>query len=115
MLREQTINDAWFRRMSRSTERISCRTPAPGKQPTTIPRWKFDLLRKHLLAMVPASQPGIPTRQLPALIKTRLSTKELDALGSVHWHVTKVKLELEVRGELERIAGVSPQRMIRQA
>ncbi len=99
--------------MTRSTERISCRTPVPGKQPTSIPRWKFDLLRKHLLAMVPASQPGIPTRQIPALIKTRLRPKELEALGSVHWHVTKVKLELEVRGELERLQNVSPQRLIR--
>jgi hypothetical protein len=101
--------------MNRSIERVSCRTPTPGKQPTSIPRWKFDLLRKHLLALVPTDPSGILTRQLPALIKTRLSTRELEALGSVNWHVTTVKLELEVRGELERIEGLSHQRLIRRA
>ena len=30
--------------------------------------------------------------------------------GSIPWHVDWVKLDLEARGELERTAGVSPQR-----
>lgn len=99
--------------MNKSIERISCRTPTPGKQPTSIPRWKFDLLRKHLLALVPPRLPGIPSRQIPALLKTRLKASDLEALGSISWHVTTVKLELEVRGELKRIEGVSPQRLLR--
>jgi len=101
--------------MSLAEDKVSCRTPTPGKQPTNIPRWKFDLLRKHLLALIPADMPGIPARQIPALIKTRLAPKDLERLGSVNWHVTTVKLELQVRGEIERIEGVSPQRLIRRA
>jgi hypothetical protein len=100
--------------MTEKPDRISCRKPTPGKQPTNIPRWKFDLLRKHLLAMVPDQPTGIRTSQLPAMIRTRLSPKELESLGSVNWHVTTVKLELEVRGEIERIKGVSPQRLMRK-
>jgi len=100
--------------MSQVEDKVSCRTPTPGKQAINIPRWKFDLLRKHLLALIPSALPGIRARQIPALIKTRLSAKELDRLGSVAWHVTTVKLELQVRGEIERIEGVSPQRLIRK-
>jgi hypothetical protein len=100
--------------MKSDEDKISCRTPTPGKQATRIPRWKFDLLRKHLLALIPAQMPGIRARQVPALIRTRLNPKELERLGSVNWHVTTVKLELEVRGEIERIEKVSPQRLIRK-
>jgi len=101
--------------MSADSDKVSCRTPTPGKQPTNIPRWKFDLLRKHMLALIPGDLPGIRVGQIPALIKTRLSSQQLKTLGSVSWHVTTVKLELEVRGEVERIANVSPQRLIRTA
>lgn len=100
--------------MSAKDEKIACRTPTPGKQATNIPRWKFDLMRKHLLALIPDTMPGMRARQVPALMRTRLSEKELERLGSVNWHVTTVKLELEVRGEIERIPNVSPQRLIRK-
>jgi len=100
--------------MDNDPDKISCRTPTPGKQATRIPRWKFELLRKHLLALIPVEMPGVPARQVPALMKTRLGPKELERLGSLNWHLTTVKLEMEVRGEIERIPRVSPQRLIRK-
>jgi hypothetical protein len=32
--------------------KITCRTPTPGKQPTNIDRWKFDLVRSAILRVV---------------------------------------------------------------
>jgi len=37
----------------------------------------------------------------------------LARLGSVGWHTTTVKLNMEVKGELQRLSGVNPQRLIR--
>jgi hypothetical protein len=31
--------------------------------------------------------------------------------GSINWYVTTVKLDLEARGEIERIQGKAPQRL----
>jgi hypothetical protein len=38
--------------------------------------------------------------------------KQLETLGSWGWHFTTVKLEMEVAGDLSRIAGKSPQHII---
>ena len=53
-------------------------------------------------------------QKLPALVKKQLSRKDLTELGSVGWFTTTVKLELEVRGEICRVDGVSPQRLLRK-
>ncbi|MEN1729338.1 MAG: hypothetical protein AAGJ52_12945 [Pseudomonadota bacterium] len=98
--------------MDDKTDRISCRTPTPGKQPTSIPRWKFELLREHILALVPEQPPGIKAADLPGLVRDRLSAADLETLGSVNWHVTTVKLELEVCGEIQRVDAVAPQHLI---
>ena len=91
-------------------EKTVCRTPTPGKQPTRIDAWKFDLCREHILAILgDEAEPKAMT--LPGRVGERLSDDERDRLGSVGWHVTTVKLELEVRGEIERIPGSKPQRL----
>jgi hypothetical protein len=48
---------------------------------------------------------------LAALVAEHLPEDELDQLGSVSWYTTTVKLDLEVKGEIERIPGSSPQRL----
>ncbi|MEM7518109.1 MAG: hypothetical protein AAF368_14450, partial [Planctomycetota bacterium] len=90
---------------------------------TRIDRWKFDLLRKAILALVPPEgegpdgEEGIAAMDLPELISEWLED-ELDEdqrarLGSVTWYTVAVKLELEVRGELSRVPRARPQRLIR--
>ena len=53
----------------------------------------------------------MPFSALPSRVRERLSEEELGKLGSVGWHATTVKLELEVRGEISRVAGVTPQQL----
>lgn len=96
-----------------SAERTVCRTPTAGKKPTSIPTWKYRAIRDAILEIVPGDPPGIVARDLPDLVAGRLSAEVREALGSVSWHTTTVKLELEVAGELQRVAGARPQRLVR--
>jgi len=94
-------------------DKVSCRTPTPGKQPTAIPAWKFERVREAILAVVPDEEPGLAFQELTQAVADQLSDEDRDGLGSVGWHTTTVKLELEVRGELRRLEGPGPQRLVR--
>jgi len=91
-----------------------CRTPAEGRDGVTnIPTWKFDLLRRHILDVVgEAGAEGYAFADLSGAIAPRLSEDEASRLGKLGWHVTTVKLELEVAGELARMPKVAPQRLV---
>jgi hypothetical protein len=93
--------------------KVLCRTPTPGKKPTRIPGWKYDLLRSIILSLVPADDEGLEFKRLPKLVRQQLSETQRASLGSVSWHTTTVKLDMEVKGELERIPGSNPQRLRR--
>lgn len=93
--------------------KIACGTPTPGKQPTTIARWKYDLVRTAIRTCVPKSKTGVTFKELPALVADVLSAEDRARLGSVSWHTTTVKLHMETIGELERVEGAVPQRIRR--
>jgi hypothetical protein len=82
----------------------------------TIAREKYDLISAAVLAVLPKAGDGVPLTDLPALVEQRLSTKERSAIGSsgqIGWHVMAVKLDLEARKRIERVAGSNPQRLRR--
>ena len=93
--------------------KVPCRTPAEGRDGVTnIPAWKFDAVRAAILGAVGQSgTEGLPFSALKDAVAERLASDTLSALGSLPWHVTTVKLELECRGELRRMPGHSPQRL----
>lgn len=83
-------------------ERVECRTPNPGKPGITrIPKWKFDAVRAAILEVLADGE--VPFSELPARTGARLAPDVKARLGSVGWHTTTVKLELEVRGEIRRL------------
>lgn len=83
-------------------DRVVCRTPTLGKKGVTrIPRWKFESIRKVILASLMENR--APFAQLTDTVRNRLSTEELNNMGSLGWHVATVKLELEVRVEIRRL------------
>ena len=90
-------------------ERITCHTPTPGKKPTRIHRWKYDLLRGIILDILTASPDGVQFRSLPSLLEERLTPEHRAKLGSVSWYATTVKLDMEVKGDIERVPRVTPQ------
>ncbi len=58
-------------------------------------------------------QEGVESRHLADLVKRALSTEDRKQLGSVSWYTTTVKLDMEVRGEIERLPGSRPKRIRR--
>jgi hypothetical protein len=97
-----------------SEEKVVCRTPTPGKKPVRIDRWKFDAVRRAILEVLPTEGEGVPfMSDLPDLVASALTPEERENLGSVGWYTATVKLELEVRGEIRRVPGVTPQRLLK--
>ncbi len=91
--------------------KVAWRTPAEGRDGVTnIPAWKFDAVRDAILAVCTEET---SFKELPGKVGERLSPDQRSKLGSLGWHVTCVKLELEVRGEIARVPGKGPQKLIR--
>ncbi len=94
-------------------DRTICQTPTPGKKPTRIPTWKYAAVRAAILEVVPDAAPGVAAKDLAGLVATKLSNEVKKNLGSVMWHTTAVKLNMEVDGELARLPKVRPQHLVR--
>lgn len=97
--------------MNRSSEKILCETPTPGKKGVRIPKWKYDLLRESIRKVVPANAEGVAWKELPVLIKKTLTMSLQKEIGSISWHTVTVKLHLECLGEIERVPGAKSQRI----
>ena len=100
--------------MSRDDDRVICRTPTPGRHGVTrLPRWKYDAVRTAILdAVAKAGDQGLAFGDLSAAVAARLTGDQLADLGSVGWHTTSVKLNMEVEAEIKRLPNISPQRLI---
>lgn len=95
-------------------DNVLCRTPAEGRQDVTrIPRWKYEAVSRAIRDAVQAAGPdGLPFAELPNAVRRRLDSQAIDRLGSVNWHVTTVKLEMEVAGEIARKGRAVPQMLV---
>jgi hypothetical protein len=100
--------------MSAVSEKVLCRTPSAGKSAKRIDRWKFELLRKAILSSLSTKEPGVVFNDLFGLVEARLTKRQIEEIGSIPWYTTTVKLELEVVGEIARVPGSSPQRLVRR-
>ncbi len=99
--------------MSETENKVVCETPTPGKAPTRIPRWKYDAVAAAILhAVRQAGQKGLAFADLCDAVRVRLSPEDLAQLGSVSWHVTTVKLDLEAKGRVARVPTIQPQRLV---
>ncbi len=87
------------------TDRTPCRTPA-GTSATNLPTWKVEACRTAILSVL--SDGEVPAKEISDLAGARLSGADREELGKLGWHMTAVRLELEVRGEVERVPGAKP-------
>jgi hypothetical protein len=94
-----------------TADKVLCQTPTPDKQSTRIDRWKYDLIHTAIQAVIPSGEQGVEFRDLAALVEQKIDPGTLEKLGSVSWYTTTVKLDMEVRGEIERVPGSKPQRL----
>ncbi len=98
--------------MTRDEEKILCKTPTPGKAPTRIPKWKFDVVRAAILTLV-GREGEVYFTDLPEKVGALLDAAARAELGSLAWHVTTVKLHMETVGEIRRVPGKGRQRIAR--
>lgn len=102
------------KKTSGNHEKVLCETPTLGKQPKRIEKWKYVAVRAAILKALPRKGEGVLFRDLPALVASLLSDANKAGLGSISWYTTTVKLDLETRGEIMRVAGSKPQRLLRR-
>jgi hypothetical protein len=96
--------------MAAEGDKVACRTPAEGRDGVTnIPAWKFEMMRDAIRTALAGKT--LPFADLAQAVKDQLSDEDRARLGSIGWHVTTVKLELEVRGEIERLSVKGPQQI----
>jgi hypothetical protein len=88
---------------------VLCENPKPGKQPTRMPRWKYDVVRSAILEVLSSTPQGMAYKSIVAAVASALDTDTRDRLGSLSWHTVVVKLDLEARGLIERVPGTRPQ------
>jgi len=98
----------------KSDDKIVCATPTPGKRTKRIDRWKYEAVRKTILAALPRRGEGLLFEDLPGEGERRLSAEDRAQLGVVKWYTATVKLALEVKGEIARVTGSKPQRLLRK-
>jgi len=95
-------------------DRVLCRNPDAHKQGTRIPRWKYELVRDAIFHALDSRPEGFPFRDLPSFVGRMLTPDDVHRLGSVSWHTTVVKLELEAAGSITRVPHSRPQ-LLRRA
>jgi len=77
-----------------------------GKEGVNIDKAKYDAVREAILAII-GDRGEMPFGELADAVGKRLT----DFDGSVGWYTTTVKLDLEARGEIERVPGSGPQQL----
>lgn len=92
--------------MKKPEERILTRHPA-GKKGVAILRRRYDAVRAYILKTL---------RRHPGMTFDELADRAQEDLqptfdGKVLWYLVTVKLDLEARGEIERIPKTSPHQL----
>lgn len=86
-------------------ETIMTLHPDPTKQGVNIDKDKYDVMREAILECI-GTRGEMPFKELADGVTEYLDGK-FD--GSVGWYVTTVKLDLEARSVIERVAGQKTQ------
>jgi hypothetical protein len=82
-----------------------------GSRGFAVTAEKYEPIRKAILASVPKNKEGVSFDELVASVKGRVSKELFPKPGSVSWYTKVVQLDLEAKGQIERIPGVRPQRV----
>ena len=88
-------------------EKILTLHPDPAKAGLNIRREKYEVIRDAILRIL-RSKDAMLFKDLAGEVEKMI---ESGFEGSISWYVTTVKLDLEARGVIERVHGMSPQRL----
>jgi len=79
-----------------------------GKAGVNIDKDKYKKIRIAILESIADNDGEIAFKDLATAVTNHLS---VPFYGSIGWYTTTIKLDLEARNEIERVPGVSPQRL----
>jgi len=97
--------------MDETEERIQLRHPDPTKAMPRIIKARYKIVRAAILEAIPPGEEGLPFRELAGRVAAQLTPESLAQVRAIGWYTTSVKLDLEGRGEIERVPGSRPQRL----
>ena len=87
-------------------------TRPDGMDGWTMDVRQYELMRTHILSMLEADEDGtILLKDVVLAAQERYAAHPLFPKGRVRNYCTFTKVDLEARGEVERIPGSSPQRL----
>ena len=82
-----------------------------GKQAPNIERAKYELLRATLLQLIPKDAEGVPLAPLSDRVTEALTPEQIASIGKIGWYTMAVKMDMEARGEIERVPDAKRQRL----
>ena len=82
-----------------------------GSRGFAVTEEKYEPIRKAILASLPRNGTGLAFKELVEAVSTRVPKELYPKAGSVSWYTKVVQLDLEAKGLVERVAGVTPQRV----
>lgn len=83
-------------------EEVMCRSPLGHRTARRVFRWKFDVLQKSIRDTLEREE-SLTTEELLIRIKRGFAPEMLESLGDLREVFVLVLLELETRGEVQRI------------
>jgi len=96
----------------KAEERVQLRNPDRTKKMPRLAKATYAVLRRTALAVVPKKTPGITLEGFLAAMTKRLPrAKGWDGALSAPWWAVAIKLDLEARGEIQRVNTRPPQRL----
>lgn len=99
--------------MTSAMDKVVCETPTPGKSPVRIDQWKYQIVAEAILNALPTEGEGVAFKELPGMVADAIDEDRKDRLGSISWYTTTVKLDLEAKGRVRRVASSGPQKLLR--
>jgi hypothetical protein len=84
-----------------------------GSRGFAVTAEKYEPIRRAILASVPRNRTGATFKELVASVAARVRKDLFPKRGSVSWYTKVVQLDLEAKGQIERVPGATPQRVRR--
>ena len=96
-----------------TARKVLMHNPNTGQPDRHIDADRYEAVRKAILKAVPRSGPGVIFTDLFKTVPTHLPNGKIPGGGAINWYTTVVKLHMEAQGELRRVPGSKPQRLLR--
>jgi hypothetical protein len=89
--------------------------PNTGQPDRNIDADRYEAVRKAILKAMPRGGDGVIFTDLFKAVPAHLPGGKIPRGGAINWYTTVVKLHMEASGEIRRVPGSKPQRLVRAA